>query len=1242
MICPHCRHTTTAVAGRCGICHKALDTRPVIATGVLTPIPPGSPPGAPDEVTHLGTVPGSNDVTSLPPAGPPSRTPPPSKVSEGPTIRSYSGQSPAGAGSNWAPAATGPLAPGQAFGSRYHVIRLLGIGGMGAVYQAWDDELGVAVAIKVVRPEVTADPLVGAQLERLFKRELLLAREVTHKNVVRIHDLGEIDGIKYITMPYVQGRDLATILRTSGKLQVPAALRIAKEVAAGLQAAHEAGVIHRDLKPANIMVDDDQHACIMDFGIARSATGGGGTMLGAVVGTVDYMAPEQARGETADHRADIYAFGLILYDLLGGRRAGGRSSSVVTELMARMQHAPAPLRTIDAQIPEAIDRIIGRCLQPGVDARYQTTAELMADLDALDADGHPIPSRTLSRGRTRAIRIGSVSVPAPSWKWATAAALLVGVAAGGFMLKDRRGGRASPAAVTGQPVSLAILPFRNASGDASLNWLGASFAEMLRTELGQSAHFRTVPPERVLQILRDLRIPADSTFDPAALRQLAEFGNADTVLWGQYVTFGSEIRIDATLENIKLQRAVPLKAQAANQGALMSAIGQLASAVRDGLALPADIVRELQGTSLRPSTTSVLALRYYNEGLQLAREGKHSQAVKSFETATGEDANFALAYSKLGLSYATLGYGNEAEGSSRRAVELSEALPPHEKYTILATHSGVVNDTKKAIEAYENLAAASPDDTQVQFALAELYERTGDFARARDHLAKVLQHDPKYVEALVAMGRVETRRGNAQESLDYLNQALSLAIQVDNDEAKARILQAIGISYKRLNKPTDALRNYEESLAIKRRLGQKGGMASSLSEIAQMYTLLGRQAEAEKAYQDALALRREIGDKRGTADTLLNLGSFHAELAHYDRALTFFREALQSQRELGNQGAQALCLNNIGFIYLSTGQYEDALTYFDRALQLREKLGVARDAAETLHNLALTWSRMGQYDDALKQHLRALELWRSAGDKRGAALESFRMGSIFEYQGRYGAALKAKEEALNTLNAMQAGGIELADVRSGYGSMLSQVGRFADAERELAQALSHARELSHKGLTAQTLIFQADNASYQGDYETAHTRYDEALPLAAATKDRHLLLLAQVSQAKVNVRDGRAQTALPVLRAVSTEAETLGLRHLAIDSALSAAEALVQLKQAATARTELLRAVGNAERLGLRLLEARAYHLLANAVRAGGGAPDEATRYADRARRLLAEVRDELGSDDLFKRTDLQAIQTER
>ena len=169
------------------------------------------------------------------------------------------------------PPDTGPLSPGEAFGARYHIIRLLGLGGMGAVYHAWDQELGVAVALKVIRPEAIADPAAALDMERRFKRELLLARQVTHRNVVRIHDLGEIRGIKYITMPYIDGHDLATRLKTKGTLPVADTLKIVREVVAGLAAAHEAGIVHRDLKPANIMLDAEDHALIMDFGIARSA-----------------------------------------------------------------------------------------------------------------------------------------------------------------------------------------------------------------------------------------------------------------------------------------------------------------------------------------------------------------------------------------------------------------------------------------------------------------------------------------------------------------------------------------------------------------------------------------------------------------------------------------------------------------------------------------------------------------------------------------------------------------------------------------------------------------------------------------------------------------------------------------------------------------------------------------------------------------------------------------------------------
>ena len=331
MNCPQCGSTAPVGASQCSVCRASLtDFAP---TGVFDAAAVRPHESAVTGFAGPGALTGAGAMTGVGPDTPPPIT----SGSEGQAGRA-------------------PLEAGQAFGPRYHIIRLLGAGGMGAVYQAWDTELGVAVAIKVIRPEAMSDATIAADIERRFKRELLLARQVTHKNVVRIHDIGQIDGIKYITMSYVDGTDLTTAVRAEGRLATPKVLQIARSVASGLAAAHAVGVVHRDLKPANIMLQADGTALIMDFGIARStgdpaapakqgprppvslprgAARIDATMAGVIVGTVEYMAPEQARGEAVDQRADVYSFGLILYDLLAGRSRVHPDGSI-TELQARM------------------------------------------------------------------------------------------------------------------------------------------------------------------------------------------------------------------------------------------------------------------------------------------------------------------------------------------------------------------------------------------------------------------------------------------------------------------------------------------------------------------------------------------------------------------------------------------------------------------------------------------------------------------------------------------------------------------------------------------------------------------------------------------------------------------------------------------------------------------------------------------------------------------------------------------
>ena len=304
--------------------------------------------------------------------------------------------------------------------------------------------------------------------------------------------------------------------------------------------------------------------------------------------------------------------------------------------------------------------------------------------------------------------------------------------------------------------------------------------------------------------------------------------------------FGNAIRLDATLQDLDRGEAVPLNAMAANEGSLLAAISELAEAVRQNLSRGSpDVLAELKATAWKPSTSSFEALRLYNEGLQLTQEGTHQQALKRFAEATQADGNFALGFSALAQSYATLGYDTEAAQNSRRAMSLADALPPQEKHRIAANHYRIANDTEKAIEAYENLVKASPADAMVQFDLGGLYEQSGALDQAREHFAKVVELDPKFVEGLLALGRVEIRRGNPQPSLEHLDRALSLAIQLDKDETRGNVLQAIGIAYMRLNRPGEALKRYQESLEIKQRLGNKRGMAASYVQIGRGPTDVG-------------------------------------------------------------------------------------------------------------------------------------------------------------------------------------------------------------------------------------------------------------------------------------------------------------------------------------------------------------------------------------------------------------------
>src|SRR5208283_1956766 len=305
------------------------------ATGVPIPSPisaasEAAPPSSDDQATLVDADATMVDVdaTIAPGTLPPRRTPPPTPSQSG----------------MYGSAAV--LHIGDLLGERYEILQLLGEGGMGAVYKATDRELDRFVALKVIRPELASNPSILAR----FKQELLLAHQVTHRNVIRIYDLGEAEGVKFITMEFIEGKDLRTLIREKKKFAPEEAVDIIQQVCQALDAAHSVGVIHRDLKPQNIMQDGAGRILVMDFGLARTLGGDGMTQTGAIVGTMEYMSPEQALAKELDQRSDLFALGLILYEMLTGQTPF-HAESALASLIKRTQERAVPVSDIDAQIP---------------------------------------------------------------------------------------------------------------------------------------------------------------------------------------------------------------------------------------------------------------------------------------------------------------------------------------------------------------------------------------------------------------------------------------------------------------------------------------------------------------------------------------------------------------------------------------------------------------------------------------------------------------------------------------------------------------------------------------------------------------------------------------------------------------------------------------------------------------------------------------------------------------------------
>jgi tetratricopeptide (TPR) repeat protein len=882
-------------------------------------------------------------------------------------------------------AAHGPLSIGQPFGNRYRILRLLGAGGMGVVYQAWDEELGVAVALKVIRPEVMSDPYSARDVERRFKRELLLARQVTHRNVVRIHDLGEIDGIKYITMPFVAGENLASLLRDEGRLPLPRVLHIAREVAAGLAAAHEAGVVHRDLKPENIMITEEGHALIMDFGISRSLGGGTGTgtALGAVVGTLEYMAPEQGRGEAVDHRADIYAFGLILYDTIAGRRRLEMTESAIAEMMSRFTKPPAPLRQKDPHVPEPVERIVSRCLEPDAEKRYPTTVELVADLEALDAQGNRVVVR-----RPR------------SWRLAIAAAVIAMLLLSALVVWRTRP-VATVAVVTQAPISVLIGDFENQAGDAVFD---GALEQALAIAMEDAPFISVFPRRDALASAAQTGSDAGGKLNRDVGLRVARREGLNYLVSGRIVKTagGYELTVDAFdapaeasgatatgTPKFTITKEIPGKAK------VLAGIGEAA----------ADVLRRFgnEGPPTRPpfadetfTAASLEAMNAYARGQDLSLAGKPLEALEAYTEAIRVDETFGRAYSGMAVIYGNLKRAGESEASYKAAFTHLSKMTEREQYrTLGAYYLLVARNYEKAAENFEMLVSKYPADNaghanlaiaylqlrKVPLAMEEgrkaieiyprnLLQRTnysmyamyaGDFATATAEAMKVLEVNPKLDFAMLTLGRAQLAAG---------------------DVAAAR-----------------------ESYARLAGVGAVGASQAALG-LADLEMYLGRYKEAIPILERGIAADEKAGNQYDLAVKLVALAEAHAALGETQVAAIAARRAVRI-------GGHESVLFPAGRVLLEAGHYGDVPSIV-KALENMLQTQTTAYARLLAGDLAI---RRGRHSEGI-QHL------RDAQQRHDAWFARYLLGRAYldadrpaEALTEFGECVKRKGEALDAFIA---------------------------------------------------------------------------------------------------------------------------------------------------------------------------------------------------------------------------------
>jgi TolB-like protein len=1052
---------------------------------------------------------------------------------------------------------------------------------MGEVYEAADLALGAEVALKTIRPEVAARQAV---MDR-FRREILLARRVTHPNVCRIFDLGRhlTEGgaeVAFLTMELLRGETLRQHLRARGPLGVREALPLAEQMAAGLGAAHEAGVVHRDFKAANVMLVPRAGAAprvvVTDFGLAWAGDDTETlTRSDLFVGTPHSVAPEQVEGGEVTAAADVYALGVVLYEMVTGRLPFEGDSPLATLLM-RFREDPTSPRDHVPGLERPWEEAILRCLQRDPRDRFRSAGDVVAALRGAGPPGLRRPRPVMFTAGAALLAAGALLA---GWWWMGRTTAPSGVVTPGLGAPARR--------------SVAVLGFKNLSGSSEHAWLSTALAEMLAAELSAGAKLRTVPGENVARMKTDLGLHDTETLGASTLSRIRSYAGADVVLLGSYLSLGPggarRLRIDLRLQDTAQGETVATVTETGTEADVFDLVARAGARLRQGLG--AGDLSAADSGSLRASLpANPEAARLYAEGLRRLRGYDALGARALLEQAARADPGFAPAHAALAAAWSALGYDAKAAEAARRAYEGARGLSREERLAVEGRFREACREWGRAVDVYRELWASFPDDVEHGLHLASAQIAAGQAAEARAtaaalrRLAPPASDDPRIdlAEALAseALGDFKAELAQAARAAAKAQASGSSLLR-----ARARLAEAWALRH--LGRPRDATAAAREARGIYESAGDHGGVALALLFTSNGLEDEGDLAGARRAAEEGLAIRRRIGDDHGMARMLNTLANVLDAQGETGAARRRREEALALFERVGNPYGVAVATFNLANIKAKSGDHEGALAGYERALAGFQEVGNRMGIASALTGLGNEHKERGGFAEARARYEEALGLQQEIGDVAGQAICQINLAFMAILQARLAEAERHYDEALRLTREAEHKSLE-ATTRTGLGELALRRGDLARARRHHEEALAARTTIGEERGVAESRLLLAGVLMEEGRAHEAEVASRDLLAAfrKAASPENETAVAAL--RARVFLALGDATAAQAELRRAPAAPGPVVAPEVRYPFALVEARVRAATGDAEAARKRLLEIVAEARTAGLELYELEA------------------------------------------------------